>query len=115
MRFVRFAHYTALPLRYSVNCATCVLLRRPRSLVQTLTSFGHKKTRHKGGLSSVQSERLDLNQRPLRPERSALSKLSYAPCHDVTVGQPGGAERGVYRARLARQAPRAKSARSGGL
>ena len=25
------------------------------------------------------SGRLDLNQRPLRPERSALSKLSYAP------------------------------------
>ena len=26
-----------------------------------------------------QSGRLDLNQRPLRPERSALTKLSYAP------------------------------------
>ena len=26
------------------------------------------------------SGRLDLNQRPLRPERSALAKLSYAPC-----------------------------------
>ena len=32
------------------------------------------KGRHK-------SEREDLNLRPLRPERSALSKLSYAPCH----------------------------------
>jgi len=29
------------------------------------------------------SERLDLNQRPLRPERSALSKLSYAPSNGV--------------------------------
>ena len=31
------------------------------------------------GDSYVKSGRLDLNQRPLRPERSALSKLSYAP------------------------------------
>ena len=36
------------------------------------------------GLASVMSGRLDLNQRPLRPERSALAKLSYAP---VRVGQ----------------------------
>ena len=27
----------------------------------------------------AKSGRLDLNQRPLRPERSALSRLSYAP------------------------------------
>jgi hypothetical protein len=31
-------------------------------------------------LGNVKSGRLDLNQRPLRPERSALARLSYAPC-----------------------------------
>ena len=30
-------------------------------------------------VNSGKSGRLDLNQRPLRPERSALAKLSYAP------------------------------------
>jgi hypothetical protein len=30
-------------------------------------------------LTTCKSGRLDLNQRPLRPERSALARLSYAP------------------------------------
>ena len=34
----------------------------------------------------VNSGRLDLNQRPLRPERSALSKLSYAPWFSFFIG-----------------------------
>ena len=31
------------------------------------------------GYSYVKSGRMDSNHRPLRPERSALSRLSYAP------------------------------------
>ena len=34
---------------------------------------------------SFESGRLDLNRRPLRPERSALTKLSYAPYSIVLV------------------------------
>jgi hypothetical protein len=32
-----------------------------------------------GLIAMEKSGRLDLNQRPLRPERSALARLSYAP------------------------------------
>ncbi len=38
-----------------------------------------KKPHRQGGVVEYQSGREDLNLRPLRPERSTLSKLSYSP------------------------------------
>ncbi len=38
------------------------------------------------GLASAMSGRLDSNQRPLRPERSTLANLSYAPLVPILAG-----------------------------
>src|SRR5262245_30110932 len=59
--------------RKVVETATCSEASRPHCR----PSAG-SRTLDIGGIYN-ESGRLDLNQRPLRPERSALSRLSYAP------------------------------------
>ena len=52
---------------------------------------GNKKSSHRGldkGNQIKWSGRLDSNQRPLRPERSAPTRLSYAPIFKTSINIP---------------------------